>query len=465
MGIVLRGGTVVTAADCFRGDVRIEGEKVAAVGNRIGQPDDSILRVDGCYLFPGGIDPHTHFDMPAGDTVTADDFASGTKAAVFGGTTTIIDYVTQFKGETLGQALASWHARAGGKCYSDYGFHMGIADWNDGIALEMDKMVREEGITSFKFYMAYKNVLQVDDGVLIQAMCRAKAAGALICVHCENGEIIHHLVNEAQGRGNTAPHYHPLTRPAEAEAEATGRAIALGQITQAPVYIVHLSCKEALRAVGDGRRRGVEVYAETCPQYLLLDDSCYREDDFNSARYVMSPPLRKKEDQHALWSGLRTGELDTVATDHCSFNFKGQKELGLADFSRIPGGIPGVEHRMGLLYSYGVVPGRISINRFVELISTRSAKLFGLFPRKGTIAPGSDADVVVWDPGATSVITAVAQHQRVDYTPYEGFEQTGKAAHVFLRGRQIVRDGLLADENPGGIYLYRKPLIKGPIFV
>jgi dihydropyrimidinase len=458
MGIVLSGGTVVTAADCYRADVRIEGEQVSAVGHRIRQPEDRVLPVDGCYLFPGGIDPHTHFDMPAGDTVTADDFASGTKAAVFGGTTTIIDYVTQFKGETLGQALAAWHARAGGKCYSDYGFHMGITDWNDHTALEMDKMVLEEGITSFKFYMAYKNVLQVDDEVLIQAMCRAKVTGALICVHCENGEIIHHLVNEARGRGNMAPHYHSLTRPAEAEGEAAARAISLARVTQAPVYIVHLSCKEALRTVVDARRRGAEVYSETCPQYLLLDDSCYREDDFNSARYVMSPPLRKKDDQQALWNGLRAGELDTVATDHCSFNFKGQKELGRADFSRIPGGIPGVEHRMGLLYSYGVIPGRISINRFVDLTSTGAAKLFGLFPRKGTIAPGSDADVVVWDPRATSVITAHAQHQRVDYTPYEGFKQTGKATHVFLRGRQVVRDGNLADENPGGAYLSRKPL-------
>jgi dihydropyrimidinase len=289
-------------------------------------------------------------------------------------------------------------------------------------------------------------------------MCRAKVTGALICVHCENGEIIHHLVNEARGRGNMAPHYHSLTRPAEAEGEAAARAISLARVTQAPVYIVHLSCKEALRTVVDARRRGAEVYSETCPQYLLLDDSCYREDDFNSARYVMSPPLRKKDDQQALWNGLRAGELDTVATDHCSFNFKGQKELGRADFSRIPGGIPGVEHRMGLLYSYGVIPGRISINRFVDLTSTGAAKLFGLFPRKGTIAPGSDADVVVWDPRATSVITAHAQHQRVDYTPYEGFKQTGKATHVFLRGRQVVRDGNLADENPGGAYLSRKPL-------
>ena len=458
MGIVLSGGTVVTAADCYRADVRIEGERIAAVGDRIAQPEDRDMPVGGCYLFPGGIDPHTHFDMPAGHTVTADDFASGTKAAVLGGTTTIIDHVTQFKGQTLDQALAAWHAKAGGKCHSDYGFHMGITDWKDETALQMDRMVLKEGITSFKFYMAYKNVLQVDDGVLIQAMRRAEASGALICLHCENGEIIHHLVGEARSRGHTAPHHYPLTRPMEAEAEATARAIALGRIAKAPVYIVHVSCKEALRAVADARSGGAEVYSETCPQYLLLNDSVYKKDVFSSAKYVMSPPLRKKDDQEALWNGLRAGLVDTVATDHCSFNFKGQKDLGLADFSEIPGGIPGVEHRMGLLYSYGVVPGRISINRFVDLTSTTPAKIFGLFPRKGTLAPGSDADVVVWDPRATSVITARAQHQRVDYTPYEGFEQTGKASHVFLRGRQVVRDSRLADENPGGEYLFREPV-------
>ncbi|MFZ5651971.1 MAG: dihydropyrimidinase [Bacillota bacterium] len=459
MGIVLSGGTVVTAADCCQADVRIEGEQVAAIGINIRRPEDDVLNVDGCYLFPGGIDPHTHFDMPAGDTVTADDFASGTKAAVLGGTTTIIDYVTQFGGETLSHALSKWRARAEGRCHADYGFHIGITGWNREVSREMEKMVREEGIPSFKFYMAYKNVLQVDDGALLQALIRAREAGALICVHCENGDIIHQLVSDARARGGASPQCHPLTRPIEAEVEAVFRAVTLARVARAPLYIVHLSCRRALRVVQEAKGEGAEVYAETCPQYLLLDDSLYQAEGFEGAKYVMSPPLRHRDNQQALWRGLQTGALDTVATDHCSFNFNGQKDLGRADFSSIPGGIPGVETRMGLLYTYGVVPGRISLNRFVDITSTRAARLFGLFPRKGTIAAGSDADIVVWDPGASSVISARTQHQRVDYTPYEGFAQAGKAVHVFLRGRQVVRDGRLIDDMAGGIYLFRSPFI------
>lgn len=456
MGIVLRGGRIVTAVDDYRADLRIEGEQVVAIGKDIRRPEDKVLEVDGCFLFPGGIDPHTHFDLPVGNTVTADDFSSGTKAALLGGTTTIIDFATQFKGETLSSALANWHAKAVGKCYADYGFHMAITDWHADTPREMDRLVQEAGISSFKLYMAYKNLLQVDDGVLLSALRQGKASGALICIHCENGDMIDELVKDALAQGHTAPRYHPLTRPVAAEQEATARAITLAGIAEAPVYIVHLTCSGALEEVVDGRRRGVEVYAETCPQYLLLDESYYQVDGFDGAKYVISPPLRPGENQEALWGGLRTGVLDTVATDHCSFNFKGQKELGSDDFSKIPNGMPGVEHRMGLLYTYGVMPGRISINRFVELASTRPAKLFGLFPRKGTIAVGSDADIVVWDPGVTSVITAKEQHQRVDYTPYEGFKQIGKAVQVFLRGRQVVLDGRLHDDNRGGIYLFRK---------
>lgn len=459
MGIVLYGGTVVTASDICRADVRIEGGQVAAVGVNIRRPEDNVLNVDGCYLFPGGIDPHTHFDMPAGDTFTADDFTSGTKAAVLGGTTTIIDYVTQFTGETLSQALYKWRARAEGRCHADYGFHIGITDWNREVSREMEKMVREEGIPSFKFYMAYKNVLQVDDGALLQGLIRARETGALICAHCENGDIIQHLVSEARARGCLSPQWHPLTRPEESEVEAVFRAVTLARVAGAPLYIVHLSCRRALQVVLEAKGEGADVYAETCPQYLLLDDSLYRGEGFEGAKYVMSPPLRHRDNQQALWRGLQTGALDTVGTDHCSFNFNGQKDLGRADFSMIPGGIPGVETRMGLIYTYGVKPGRISLNRFVDITATRAAKLFGLFPRKGTIAAGSDADIVVWDPRASSVISAGTQRQRVDYTPFEGFAQDGKAVHVFLRGRQVVRDGRLADDKAGGIYLFRSPFI------
>lgn len=459
MGIVLSGGTIVTAADHYQADVRIEGETIAAVGKDVRQPGDEILQVAGCLLFPGGIDPHTHFDLPVGDMVTADDFASGTKAAILGGTTTIIDYVTQFRGQTLAAALANWQAKATGKCYTDYGFHMGLAEWNDGIASEMDELIKKQGITSFKLYMAYKDKFQLDDAALLQVLRQSKASNALVCVHCENGDMIDMLIKKARAQGDFEPYYHPQTRPVITEAEAVARLVALAQIERAPIYIVHVSCREALDVICNAKRQGIEVYAETCPQYLLLDESYYQEPGFDAAKYVLSPPLRPRFHQKDLWIGLKIGAVDTVATDHCSFNLNGQKDLGIDDFSKIPNGIPGVETRMGLLYTYGVMTGKISINQFVNLTSTTAAKLFGLFPRKGTIAPGSDADIVVWNPKMTTFISAQDLHQRVDYTPYEGFRQIGKATQVFLRGRQVVYDGSLQEENPGGIYLSRKPFL------
>ena len=460
MGIVLHGGTIVTAVDVYQADVRIEGERIVAMGHEIKQPEDQVIKVDGCFIFPGGIDPHTHFDLPMGTFSTSDDFLSGSKAAVLGGTTTILDFATQFKGETLKTGLENWHAKADGKCYVDFGFHMAITDWNDQVAQEMTALVHQEGVPSFKLYMAYKNILQVDDSALLQALHQAGECGALVCVHCENGDVVDYLVKEARGQGKTAPYFHPLTRPPEAEEEATNRAITLARIADAPLYIVHLTCSGALQAVVEAKLKGLEVYAETCPQYLLLDDSYYRSEGFNGAKYVISPPLRSVDHQEGLWSGLRTGILDTVATDHCAFNYKGQKDLGLSDFSKIPSGAPGVETRMGLLYTYGVRTGKLTINEFVALTSTNAAKLFGLFPRKGTIAPGSDADLVVWDPRASSTITVETLHQQVDYTPYEGFNQLGKVNHVFLRGQQVVKDGQLQVPGPTGIYLARKPFLK-----
>lgn len=457
MGIVLSGGTVVTAADCFEADVRIEEEKITAVGVGIRHAADKVLDVTGCLLLPGGIDPHTHFDLPVGETVTADDFGRGSKAALLGGTTTIIDFATQFKGETLSRALANWHEKAAGKTFTDYGFHMAITDWNEAVRREMGRLVDTAGVSSFKLYMAYKNTLQVDDAVLLQALRRSRECGALVCLHCENGDIIDSLVREALAEGKTAPRYHPVTRPAAAEREATVRAITLAEVAQAPVYIVHLTCSLALEEVVKAKGRGVEVYAETCPQYLLLDESYYQKEGFEGAKYVISPPLRPRENQASLWNGLRSGALDTIATDHCAFNFQGQKELGRSDFSKIPNGMPGVETRLGLLYTYGVVPGRISLSQFVALTSTQPAKLFGLFPRKGAIAAGSDADIVVWDPNRSALITAAAQQEETDYAPFEGFGQQGKAVQVFLRGRQVVRDGQLIEDRPGGIYLSRKP--------
>ena len=460
MGIVLHGGTIVTAADVYQADVRIEGERIVAIGHEIKQSEDQVITIEGCFLFPGGIDPHTHFDLPAGDIMTSDDFLSGSKAAVLGGTTTILDFATQFKGETLKTGLENWHAKADGKCYVDFGFHMAITDWNEQVAQEMEYLVHQEGVPSFKLYMAYKNTLQVDDGALLQALRQAGECGAIVCVHCENGDVVDYLVKKTCNEGKTAPYFHPLTRPPETEVEATYRVITLAQIAEAPLYIVHLTCSGALQAVVEAKLKGLDVYAETCPQYLLLDDSYYRSEGFNGAKYVISPPLRPIHHQEKLWSGLQAGVLDTVATDHCAFNYKGQKDLGLSNFSKIPSGAAGVETRMGLLYTYGVMTGKLTINEFVALTSTNAAKLFGLFPRKGTIAPGSDADLVVWDPRVSSTITVETLHQQVDYTPFEGFNQKGQAKHVFLRGKQVVKEGQLQEARPMGIYLSRKPFLK-----
>lgn len=461
MGIIIKGGTIVTATDYYQSDVRIEGEKIVAIGNGIGLPDDEIVRANGCYLFPGGVDVHTHFELPVGNTVTADDFSSGTKAAIMGGTTTIIDYATQFKGETLKVALANWHHKARGNCYADYGFHMAITDWNDEIAHEIAWLSQHEGVSSIKLYMAYKNVLQVDDDVLFQALQRSRECGVLVCLHCENGDVIYNLVKQYLRKGQTEPYYHQLSRPKIVEKEAVSRAIALAELAEASLYIVHVTCRDSLEVVEEAKGRGVKVYAETCPQYLLLDESCYHDQGFNSAKYVVSPPLRSQDNQKNLWDGLHNGTLDVVATDHCSFNFHGQKDVVTNDFSKIPNGMPGVENRLGLLYTYGVVPGKISINEFVNRTATQPAKLFGLFPRKGTLAPGSDADIVVWNPKVESTITASEQYQRVDYTPYEGFKQIGKVEHVFLRGHYLVREGELCNKKQIGIYISRKPFCVG----
>ena len=457
MGILIKGGTIVTAIDCYQSDVRIEGEKIVAIGEGIGSPEDKIIQVNGCYLFPGGVDVHTHFELPVGNTVTADDFGSGTKAALMGGTTTIVDYATQFKGETLKQALANWHEKAQGKCYSDYGFHMAITDWNDEVAKEIEWLTQQAGVSSIKLYMAYKNVLQVDDDILFQALQRSRDCGVLVCLHCENGDMIHNLVKKFLHKGQTEPYYHHLSRPTIAEKEAVTRAIALAELADASLYVVHLTCREALKEVADAKERGVKVYAETCPQYLLLDESRYHDKGFEVAKYVISPPLRSKDHQEKLWNGLHNGTLDVIATDHCSFNFVGQKDGVTDDFSKIPNGMPGVEYRLQLLYTYGVVSGKMTINEFVNKTSTQPAKRFGLFPRKGTIAPGSDGDIVVWNPRGESVIQASEQYQRVDYTPYEGFKKIGNIEHVFLRGQHVVRDGKLCTSKPKGTYMLRKP--------
>lgn len=454
MGLILQGGTIVTDVKSYKADVRIENEKIAEIGADLFKEGDEIVPINGCYLVPGGIDTHTHFDLDVGTTITADNFETGTKAAIVGGTTTILDFATQSKGHTLSDGLREWHDKSRGRCYSDYGFHMAITDWNDTTSKEMEDMINE-GVTSFKMYMAYKDTLQVDDGIIFKALKRAKELGVLIGFHCENGDIISELINEFKYNNQLSPKYHQLSRPSDLEVEATYRLMKIAKAANAPVYVVHLSSKDALEEAKKARLDGVKVYTETCPQYLLLDDKLYDLDGFESAKYVMSPPLRKKADNDALWKALEEGDIDAIGTDHCSFNYKGQKDIGINDFSKIPNGGPGVEHRMGLLYTYGVKEGKISMNKFVELTSTKAAKLFGMYPQKGSIEVGSDADIVVIDTEMKNIISAENQTQNTDYTPYEGYEVDCQFRHVFLRGIEVIKEGKLTVEHPTGKYIVR----------
>ena len=385
---------------------------------------------------------------------SADDFETGTIAAAFGGTTSIVDFAIQYRGQALQFALDTWRAKADGKAAIDYGFHMIVTEVNDQIEAEMDSLVRD-GVTSFKLFMAYPGVFMLDDGSIFKALLRTGQNGGTICMHAENGGVIDVLVQRALAAGHTAPKYHALTRPARAEGEATHRAIALAEIAEVPIYIVHLSAAEALEMVTEARDRGLPAYAETCPQYLFLSYDNYEEPGFNGAKYVMSPPLRPKETQDRLWRGLGSNDLQAISTDHCPFCMKEQKELGLNDFSRIPNGAPGIETRMSLVYDGGVRTGRISLNRFVELTSTSPARIFGLFPRKGTIAPGSDADIVIFDPDKTMTLSVKTLHMRVDYNPYEGRQVTGVPETVLSRGRVIVDNGAFTGRAGAGSFLKR----------
>jgi dihydropyrimidinase len=458
---LIRGGTVVTATDFYRGDVLIEDDKIAAIASPnadLTPFGDQTHTIDasGKYVIPGGIDVHTHLDMPFGGTTSADDFESGTIAAAHGGTTSVVDFAIQYRGQTLRHALDAWMKKADGKAAIDYGFHMIVTDLNDSVEGEMDELVRE-GVTSFKLFMAYPGVFMLDDASIFRALLRTRENGGTICMHAENGGVIDVLVKRALAEGKTAPKYHALTRPARAEAEATHRAIALAEMAGVPIYIVHLSAAEALEMVTEARDRGLPAYAETCPQYLFLSYENYEEPGFDGAKYVMSPPLRPKETQDRLWRGLASNDLQAVSTDHCPFCMKEQKELGRDDFSKIPNGAPGIETRMSLVYDGGVRSGKISWNRFVELTSTSPAKIFGLFPRKGTVAPGSDADLVVFDPNRKQTLSAKTLHMRVDYNPYEGREVTGVAETVLSRGKLVVRNGKFVGRAGAGSFLKRNP--------
>src|SRR6187401_3779591 len=454
MSILIKGGTIVTATDQYVGDVFVEGDKIMTIGSALSMPADKVIDAKGKYVLPGGIDVHTHMDMPFGGTTSADDFESGTIAAAHGGTTSIVDFAIQYRGQTLHHAMVTWAKKAEGRAVIDYGFHMIVTELNDQVEGEMDALVRQ-GVTSFKLFMAYPGVFMLDDGSIFKALSRTGKNGGTICMHAENGDVIDVLVKKALAEGKTAPKYHALTRPPRAEAEATHRAIALAEIADVPIYIVHLSAAEALEMVTEARDRGLPAYAETCPQYLFLSYDNYEEPGFAGAKYVMSPPLRAQATQDRLWRGLAFNDLQAISTDHCPFCMKEQKVLGEGDFSKIPNGAPGIETRMSLVYDGGVRTGRLSLNRFVELTSTSPAKIFGLFPRKGTIAPGSDADIVVFDPNRTQRLSAKTLHMNVDYNPYEGREVTGVNETVISRGRPVIEDGVFVGRKGGGSFLKR----------
>jgi len=453
MRTLFKGGTVVSGAGMKRADLLADGEKIVSLGRNISAEADSIVDVSGCLLFPGFIDAHTHFDLDVAGTTTADDFATGSRAALRGGTTTVIDFACPNKGESLHHGLDLWHRKADGRTFCDYGFHMTIDDWNESIRAELPDMFAK-GVSSFKMYMTYP-AMMVGDRDMYWALKELRALGGICGVHCESAGVIDGMIAERKNAGDLSPASHPLTRPPYLEAEAVSRLLRIAQAADCPVVIVHLTNHEALKEVEHARARGQKVYVETCPQYLLLDESVYFNEDWSqAARYVCAPPIREKAEQDCLWKALKRGEIQTISTDHCSFTLA-QKELGREDFTRIPGGLPGVETRGELIWSYGVAKKRITAARMCKALCENPARLYGLFPRKGVLKPGSDADIVVYDPGASHVIRADDCAANVDYNPYEGFVTAGGIRQVWLRGSLAVENGQVLMETPQGRYMAR----------
>lgn len=451
MKYLLKGGTVISGTDIKKLDILIEDEKIKLIKNEINDLNATTIDITDKYVFPGFIDAHTHFDLEVSQTVTADNFNTGTKAALIGGTTCIIDFATQNKGETLKQALSNWHKKADNNSSCDYGFHMAISDWTPQISDEISTMF-DEGITSFKVYMTYDS--RVRDGEIFQILEKIKSCGGIVGVHCENGELIDELIRKQKEAGNFSPTAHPLSRPISIEVEAINRLLTIAKLVDVPVIVVHLSSKEGYEEIQRAVGKGQKVYIETCPQYLLMDESKYLLPVPESLKYVISPPLRGKEDNECLWRAIQEDKIHTVATDHCSFTTV-QKAKGKEDYTKIPNGMPGVETRASLMYTYGVLEDKISLTQMCRLMTENAAKLYGLYPAKGCIKPGSDGDIVIWDPNYEDTICAAHQIQNVDYSPFEGTKVKGRVEKVFLRGELVVDHTIIIKENHGN-YVSRK---------
>lgn len=453
MSLLIKNGTVITASEIAEADVYVEGEIISAIGKNLSMTADEVIDARGKLVMPGGIDPHVHLDMPFMGTFSSDDYTSGTVAALHGGTTMLIDFVLQTQGKSLDHALKEWQGRSNNKACCDYSFHMAVTDFNDQTKKEIQTMVEKEGIISFKTFMAYKGALMIDDRQMVGLMNEVKRCGGMVTVHATNGDMIDYLIAKHRSEGKLEPLYHYLSQPEITEAEASGRFADMAYYTGVPAYIVHMTCEGAHNHVRKAAERNQKVFAETCIQYLLLDASLY-ENNFEGAKWVMSPPLREKKDQESLWAGINQGSIQVVATDHCPFKWE-QKLMGKNDFSKIPNGHPAIEHRMELLFSEGVNKGKISLTKFVEVASTNAAKIFGMFPKKGCMAPGSDADIVIFDPNEEHVITAKSHHMNVDYSAYEGWKVKGKTKTVIMRGKVAVSNNELKIKPGYGKFVKR----------
>lgn len=458
MSILIKNARILTADSDFHGDIFIKGETIHSVGKNLDVAADRTIDATGKVVFPGGIDPHVHLDMPFMGTFSSDNYETGTLAALHGGTTMVIDFILQTQGKSLHHALEAWQGRSNGNCFGDYSFHMAVTDFNAETKKEIVQMIEEEGITSFKTFMAYKGALMIDDGQMIDLMQEVKKRGGMVTVHATNGDMIDKLIAKHRAEGKLSPLYHWLSQPEITEAEASGRFADMAFYTDVPAYIVHLTCEGALNAVRLATRRNQKVFVETCIQYLLLDASLYEQDP-DGAKWVMSPPLRQKKDQDALWAGLNQGLVQIVATDHCPFMWE-QKMMGREDFSKIPNGHPALENRMELLWSEGVNTGKISPCKYVEVTSTNPAKIFGMYPKKGCIAPGSDADLVIFDPAERHFISAKTHHMNVDYSGYEGWKLQGKCKTVLLRGQVAIDDGEVQVPKGYGQFVKRSKVSK-----